>query len=211
MAHLDIDHRQLPTICAFFVCLLFWCSVAKMMPNASEFASCLKKFKCAFNILVRLPWLAARESPPTGPAEHASVTVTLLCLSLTDGGGRTDWKSHLHRVHPHAPHHTGLCEWLRLLPLTRSCRFPRSPRSHDDLPFLLRRWSPTAPTVCRRPSWLHCWYLSLSTCWARRRRRRSTSCGSSWETPGTSRGWSQSYFTLSHTSGRLCSSCSATF
>lgn len=57
----------------------------------------------------------------------------------------------------------------------------------------LRRWSPTAPTVCRRPSWLHCWCPSLSTWWARRRRRRSTSCGSSWETPGTSPGWSRSY------------------
>lgn len=63
MTHWDVYHPQFATTSLCFCCLLFWCSVVKITPNAGDFASCLKKFKCAFNILVGLLWLAARGSP----------------------------------------------------------------------------------------------------------------------------------------------------
>lgn len=79
MTRWDIDHPQFAKTSLCFWCLLFWCSVAKITPNAGDFASCLKKFKCAFNILVRLLWLAARG--PTPPATPSAPQSPSRCVS----------------------------------------------------------------------------------------------------------------------------------
>lgn len=53
------------------------------------------------------------------------------------------------------------------------------------------RWYPTALRSCPPPSWRPCWSLSVSVCWVRKPPLRRTSCGSHWETPGTSPGENQ--------------------
>lgn len=54
--------------------------------------------------------------------------------------------------------------------------------------FLCPRWPLTLPWVCQWPLWHLCWLQNVSNCWVKRSPQRRTSCGSPWETPGTSQG-----------------------